>query len=157
VSPLTTTALAVTVACAVCLPIEGIAADMANQQPDREAQRVLATEDEWVAAEIGRDEATLLRVIDDRFVFNANSGTTSDKAQLIKNVLAWNMTGQTVSERTVLVQGDTAVVFGTTELRFAAEGKAEAKSLLRYTATYIKRDGQWRALALQMTRREGAP
>jgi ketosteroid isomerase-like protein len=130
---------------------------MTNEQLDREAQRVLATEDEWVAAEISRDEGTLLRVVDDRFVFNANNGKTLDKAQLIKNVLAWRMTGQTVSERTVLVQGDTAVVFGTTELRFASDGKEDTKSLLRYTATYIKRDGQWRALALQMARHEGAP
>jgi ketosteroid isomerase-like protein len=130
---------------------------MTNEPVDREAQRVLATEDEWAAAEVNRDEATLLRVMDDRFVFNANSGKLSDKAQLIKNVLAWKMTGQTVSERTVLVQGDTAVVFGTTELRFAVEGKEDTKSLLRYTATYVKRDGRWRALALQMARREAAP
>jgi ketosteroid isomerase-like protein len=143
--------------CALGLPTVGATAGMTNEQLDREAQRVLATEDEWVAAEISRDEGALLRVVDDRFVFNANNGKTLDKAQLIKNVLAWRMTGQTVSERTVLVQGDTAVVFGTAELRFASDGKEDTKSLLRYTATYIKRDGQWRALALQMARREGAP
>jgi hypothetical protein len=52
------------------------------------------------------------------------------------------------------VEGDTAVVFGTTELRFASAGKEDTISLLRHTATYIKREGQWRAFALQMAKRE---
>jgi len=141
---------------ALCLPTVGTSADMTNGPLDREGQYVLAVEDEWIAAEIDRDEATLGRVIDDQFVLNSSSGKTSGKAQLIATVLAWKMTGQTISERTVLVRGDTAVVFGTTELRFASEGKQDTKSLLRYTATYIKREGHWRALALQMTRRDGA-
>ena len=60
-----------------------------------EEQRVLAVEDQWINAEINRDEATLRRVIDDRFVYNSNSGNLSGKEDLIKNVLSWNMTGQT--------------------------------------------------------------
>jgi ketosteroid isomerase-like protein len=148
-------ALAVVVG-VLALQTEGVIAAMADEQVEAEAQRVLATEDEWIAAEIQRDEATLRRVIDDRFVFNANNGKLSDKATLIRNVLGWKMTGQTISERTVLVDGDTAVIFGTTELRFASDGKEDSKSLLRYTATYVRREGRWRALALQMTRREAA-
>lgn len=119
-----------------------------------EEQQVLAVEDEYVAAEIGRDEATLHRVLDDRFVFNANNGTTSGKAELIEGILSWNMTGQTITERTVLVDGDTAVVFGTTELRFASDDGEDSKSLLRYTATYVKRHAEWRFLALHMARHE---
>ncbi|UCH27305.1 MAG: nuclear transport factor 2 family protein [Trueperaceae bacterium] len=119
-----------------------------------EEQRVLATEDEYVAAEITRDETALRRILDDRFVLNAGDGTTSGKDALIESILSWNMTGQTISERTVVVEGDTAVTFGTTELRFALSDGEESTSLLRYTATYIKRAGQWRMLALQMVKRE---
>jgi len=144
------------IACVLTLPAEGASAAIANEQVEEEGQRVLAVEDEWIAAEINRDEATLRRVIDDRFVLNSNNGKTAGKAALIKNILGWKMTGQTISERTVLVEGDMAVTFGTTELEFASEGKQDSKSKLRYTAIYIKRGGQWRALALQMTKREGA-
>jgi ketosteroid isomerase-like protein len=119
-----------------------------------EEQRVLALEDEYVAAEISRDEATLRRIVDDRFVFNSNSGRTSGKVDLIHNILGWRMTGQTITERSVLVEGDTAVVFGTAELRFASDDKEDAKSLLRYTATYIKRQEEWRLIALHMARRD---
>lgn len=118
-----------------------------------EEEAVLAAEDAWIGAEISRDEATLRRVIDDRFVANSNNGETSGKESLIGSVLGWNMTGQSITERSVLVDGDTAVIFGTTELRFASPDGEETKSLLRYTTTYVKRDGQWRALALHMARR----
>ena len=140
----------------LALPAQGVTAVMEDAQMEAEGQHVLAVEDEWISAEINRDEAALRRVIDDRFVFNSSNGRTSGKADLIKSVLGWKMTGQTVSERTVLVDGDTAVVFGTTELRFASETREDSKTLLRYTATYVKRGGKWRALALQMTKRESA-
>jgi ketosteroid isomerase-like protein len=119
-----------------------------------EEQRILAVEDEWIDAEIKHDETTLRRIIDDRFVFNSNNGKTSGKETLIMNVLSWNMVAQNISERTVLVDGETAIIFGTTELRFASAGEKETVSLLRYTAIYVKRQDQWRAIALQMAKRE---
>ena len=119
-----------------------------------EEEQVLAVEDEYVRAEISREEAVLQAIIDDRFVFNQNSGSTSGKAELIESILEWEMTGQRISERSVLVAGDTAVVCGTAELRFAGEDQVETKSVLRYTTAYIKRQKGWRMLALHMSRRE---
>ena len=146
--------VAFAVAAMLAFPVGGASTAVSGASASTEEQRVLAVEDEWIGAEINRDEITLRRVIDDRFVLNSSSGKTSDKTTVIKNILAWNLVGQTITERSVLVEGDTAVVFGTTELRFATAGKEDTTSLLRYTATYIKRGGQWRALALQMAKRE---
>ena len=131
----------------------GLTADTADESTRTEAQRVLALEDEYVAAEVRRDEEALRRLVDDRFVFNSNDGKTLDKAALIGNVLGMNMVAQTLSERTVLVDGDIAVVCGTAELRFAAAGKADTASVLRYTSSYVKRGEQWRMLALHMAKR----
>ena len=64
-----------------------------------------------------------------------------------------NMTGQAISERTVMIEGDLAFIFGTAELRLHPPGTAERRSELRYTSAYVKRDGQWRMLALQMVPR----
>ena len=124
-----------------------------NAAAQTEESRVLAAEDEYIAAEINRDEVALRRLIDDRFVFNSSRGTTTGKEDLIQNVLKMNMVGQAIRERSVLIEGDIALVFGTSELRFANTGKPESVSTLRYTSTYVNRQGQWRFLALQMQQR----
>ena len=118
-----------------------------------EEQYVLAAEDEYVAAEVNRDEATLRRLVDDRFVLNSSNGTTKGKEELITSVLKMAMVGQTLRERTVLIEGDIAFIFGTADLRFGVPGKEDSVSSLRYTSTYVKRQGQWRMLALQMQKR----
>jgi hypothetical protein len=114
-------------------------------------QQVIATETDWVQAEIHRDAAMLDRVLDDRFLVNSSKGPPRDKTSVIADTLGWNMVSQTITDRTVLVDGDTAIVFGTANFRFAVEGKDDEVSSARYTTAYIKRDGRWRALALQMT------
>ena len=118
-----------------------------------EELRVLATEDEYVAAEVSRNEVALRRLVDDNFRYNTSGGTTTDKEKLIQGLLKMNMVGQTTKERSVLLEGNVALVFGTAEIRFASPGKPESTSTLRYTATYINRQGQWRMLALQMQQR----
>jgi len=118
-----------------------------------EEQRVLGAEDEYIAAEVTRDEAALRRLVDDRFAFNSSKGTTIGKEDFIQSVLKLAMVGQTVRERSVLIEGDVALIFGTAELRFADPGNEESVQSLRYTSTYVKRQGQWRMLALQMQQR----
>jgi ketosteroid isomerase-like protein len=118
-----------------------------------EEQRVLSTEDEYIAAEVARDEATLRRIVDDRFAFNSSNGAITGKEDLIQTVLKLTMVGQTIRERTVLLEGDFALIFGTAELRFADPGKEESVQNLRYTSIYVKRQGLWRMLALQMQQR----
>jgi steroid delta-isomerase-like uncharacterized protein len=120
---------------------------------ESEEQHVLDAEDAYVAAELSRDEAALRRIVDDRFVFNSSNGQTTGKEELIQALLEMAMTGQDVTERSVLIEGDVALVFGTTELRFAAPEGTERVSTLRYTSTYVRREGDWRLLALQMQAR----
>ena len=114
---------------------------------------VLAAEDAYVAAEVDRDEAGLRHLVDDAFVFNASSGTTLGKAAFIRNVLDMGMTGQTLRERTVRVEGSFALIFGTADLEFAGEDGTESVSSLRYTSVYAKRVEGWRMIALQMQAR----
>jgi hypothetical protein len=116
-----------------------------------EEQRVLAADDEFVAAEVARDEATLRRLVDDAFRFNSSRGTTTDKEHLIQSVLRTHLISQSSSERSVLLEGNIALVFGTDELLAAASGEPDmSPTKLRYTATYVNRGGEWRLLALQV-------
>jgi ketosteroid isomerase-like protein len=143
-----------TVAMIACVGTAASARDVtATSTPQTEEQRVLAAEDEYAAAEVSRDEATLRRLLDDRFVYNSSRGTTSGKEELIREVLGMAMVGQTLRERTVLVEGDIAFIFGTADLRFAGPDRTETTSSLRYTSVYVNRQGLWRMLALQMQQR----
>jgi hypothetical protein len=138
------------------LPTAGTAQErsaLSNQKIHAEEARVLATEDEYVAAEVARDEAALRRIVDESFRFNSDRGITTGKEELIQGVLKMSMVGQTITERSVLLEGKLALVFGTSEIVVAKPGQGESTSLLRYTATYVNREGQWRMLALQMQRR----
>lgn len=117
-----------------------------------EEQRVLAIEDEYVVAEVNRDEAALRRILDDRFLWNRSNGSTTGKEDYIQNIMSdsFSLVGQTIRERSVLLHGDVAFVFGTADLRFARAGQPETMSSLRYTAAYVRHEGQWRMLVLQM-------
>jgi len=139
---------------AVLGPITSYAQGMTASVPQQsEEQRVLAAEDEYIAAEVARDEAALRRLIDDRFAFNSSKGTITGKEAFVQSMLNLAMVGQQIRERSVLIEGDVALVFGTTELRIADPGKDESVQHLRYTSTYVRRQGQWRMLALQMQQR----
>ena len=146
--------LAAIIASTVLGQITSYAQVMTTSAPQQtEEQRVLAAEDEYIGAEIARDEATLRQLVDDRFAFNSSKGTITGKEDFVQSVLKLAMVGQRIRERSVLIEGDIALIFGTAELRFADPGKGESVQDLRYTSTYVKRQGQWRMLALQMQQR----
>jgi hypothetical protein len=118
-----------------------------------EEQRVLAAEDEYVSAEVSRDEAALRRLIDARFVRILNNGSTYGKDELIQGVLKLRMSRQSLRERLALVEGDFAVVIGTADVWFVHPDKPDTLTTLRYSSTYIKREGQWRMLSLHLQQR----
>jgi ketosteroid isomerase-like protein len=120
---------------------------------ESEGAIVLAAEDAYVAAEVSRDEAALRRLVDEKFVYNSAGGVTSGKEELIRNILGLNMTGQTISERSVVLEGGMAVILGTAELVFQDPGQPPRISRLRYTSVWVKRDEGWRMFALQMQAR----
>ncbi len=116
-------------------------------------REVLAAEDAYVAAEVGRDEAVLQRMVDERFTFNRSDGSTTGKAELIEGVMDMRMAGQDITDRTVLVEGDVGLIFGSADIRFVADDGTETVERYRYTSAYVKRGGEWKFLALQMTGR----
>ncbi len=119
-----------------------------------EEQLIAALEDEWLDAEVNHDEATLRRIIDDRYTMNLRSGTTLGKEKYIADILAGVMISASITERTVLVDGDTAVTFGTVNVVDPGEDtSSSAPRSSRFTLVYVRRDGQWRALAFHIGER----
>ena len=115
---------------------------------------------QWAAAEDKADSATLRSILDDRFNATFGSGKTYNKEAYIKAMIGDGVvdaTGsQTLTDETVLVDRDTAVVIGTDTARGTDKGEAYT-IVYRYTITYIWREGRWRALAEHIARVPKAP
>jgi ketosteroid isomerase-like protein len=112
-------------------------------------QQVLNLEREWVDAEIKHDAATLRRILSDKFLASFGAGKPYAKEAFIKEIVSGDVDpteSQTLTDRTVIVDGDTAVVVGTGTGRGTRKGAAYTE-VYRYTATYIYRNGHWIALA----------
>lgn len=112
--------------------------------------QVLAAEDAYVSAEVSHDEQALHRLVDEHFVYNSSDGSTTGKQEFIATVLNMNMIDQVISERSVIIEGDLGIIFGTTDLTLQKPGGEDHLSRLRYTSVYVKRGDQWKMLALQM-------
>ena len=112
-------------------------------------QQVLDLSKEWVAAEIKHDANTLRRILDDKFVASFGAEKPYDKEAFIKLIVTGDVDpteSQTLTDETVVIDQDTAVVVGTDTLRGTKKGAAYTL-VARYTVTYIRRHGEWAALA----------
>lgn len=118
--------------------------------PNRVAEQQLRKlEREWTAAEINRDGATLRRILDDRFIATFGAGKSVDKEGFIKVAIgdsADTTLSQDLTEETVRVVQDTAVIFETDTVRGINHSKPYTL-VLRISTTYIKHHGRWVALA----------
>jgi hypothetical protein len=104
---------------------------------------------EWAAAEVKHDATTLQRILDDKFVASFDAKKPYDKEAFIKEILAGDVDpteSQTLTDETVAIDHDTAVVVGTDTVRGTDKGAAYTL-VFRYTVTYIRRHGEWVALA----------
>jgi ketosteroid isomerase-like protein len=92
---------------------------------------------------------TLRHILDDRFVATFGAAKPLDREGFIKEVIGSDtdkIVSQDLSDETVRVDGDTAVVVETDTVRGTDNGEPYTQ-VLRITTTYIKRHGGWVALA----------
>jgi len=117
--------------------------------PTDAKEQVLDLGKEWVAAELKHDASTLRRILDDKFVASFGAEKPYDKEAFIKQIVSGDVDpteSQTLTDETVIIDRDTAVVVGTDTVRGTEKGEAYT-AVYRYTVTYIRRHGQWVALA----------
>jgi ketosteroid isomerase-like protein len=122
--------------------------DSKNLPPADAKQQVLDLGKVWVNAEVKRDAATLRRILDDKFVASFGTEKPYDKEAFIKLLTTSDdfIESETLTDETVIVDHDTAVVVGTDTVRGKEKGTAYTV-VYRYTVTYVRRNGQWLALA----------
>jgi ketosteroid isomerase-like protein len=138
-----------TLAC--CIVASSVATEPTHPQaapPTVARQQLLDLEKEWAAAEDKYDPTVLRRILDERFVATFNAAKTYDKEAFIK-LFAGDVdptASQTLTYEAVIIDGDTAVLVGIDTARGTRNG-APYTEVYKYTATYIRRQGRWLALA----------
>lgn len=137
---------------ACCLTISYLAAEPSYPKPvpvTYAKQEVLDVGKKWVAAEVKHDATTLRRILDDQFIASFGAEKPYDKEAFIKLIVTGDVDpteSQTLTDETVVVDGDTAVVVGTDTVRGTHNGVAYTV-VYRYTVTYVRRHNEWLALA----------
>ena len=139
-----------------CMAASSMAAEPTSSQaapPTDARQQVLDVDKAWAAAEDNHDEAMLRRILDERFLGTFSSGKTYNKEAFLKAILSADVdptAPQSLTYEAVLIDGDTAIVIGT-DTRHGTRDGAPYTKVAKYTVTYIHRNGQWVALAEQLS------
>jgi len=108
-------------------------------------QLITRKEGEWVAAILGKDIVAIDRLLADDFIGTTNDQTYS-KEEAIADVKSGNHESLSLDNIEVRVFGDAAVAtMGQNEK--SQHGKEDFSGRYLFTNVWVKRDGQWRAVA----------
>jgi ketosteroid isomerase-like protein len=126
---------------------------------DKKAAKVDATvraitdlEHRWAEAFVKKDATTLRTVLAPTYHDTDESGNTSTLDQLVSMATSPDAKVEaiTITDIHVATYGKTAVVTGTATQRGSYKGQAFAPKVV-FTDTFVKRNGQWQAVASQRT------
>lgn len=120
----------------------------------KEERAVLELERAYDDAVERGDVAGVGRILADDFIATSSRGELRSKAAELDDMKPspdYVMEGFNLDDINVRVFGGTAVATGRSTLKVAYKGQSNT-SVFRYTRVYVKRKGQWRAVAQQLTR-----
>ena len=109
------------------------------------AGTIEALEQQWVAAILGKDTATIDRLLADDFVGTTNSQRYV-KRQALDDVRDGTHTILRLDDVQVRVYGDTAIV-DIDQTEKSRHGKADFSGSYVFTDVWVKRDGVWKAVS----------
>jgi ketosteroid isomerase-like protein len=113
---------------------------------------LIAAENNWVAAELHHDSASLSRLMSDDLVMTETDGSVIDKAQEIAFAADSSARLELLEthDMKVHIHGDTAVVVGA----FHEKGTYHSKPFEhqgRFTDTWVRQKGMWQCIASQFS------
>jgi ketosteroid isomerase-like protein len=112
---------------------------------------LLYMEQEWNDAEMKRDVTWHERSYSDDFTGSARNGVQRTKSEDIASVSKSNLDFAELSDLDVRVEGNTGVVTGVNHVKGKDEKGVAFDRNVRFTDTFVKRDGRWLVWASQST------
>ena len=115
-------------------------------------EQIKSLEEERNRAILRGDAATLERMTSDDYTFITLRGELRTKAEIVKGFQSgsFKYESRTISELNVRVYGDTAIVTGRSTQKGMENGE-DYSGDYRFTRVYLKQNGCWVTVALQIT------
>jgi ketosteroid isomerase-like protein len=125
----------------------------AARPPEDVAQTLTKLENDWAKAGLAGDAAGLEKLLTPDYVYTNQDGEMATRAEMVAGVKSGSTryTTFTVEDLKVHVYGDAAVVTGKGSIKGKENGKP-IDEVLRFTDTWVMRDGRWVCAATQVTR-----
>jgi ketosteroid isomerase-like protein len=125
-----------------------------SAQTGRIEREVFAVNKAWADAQVKGDLEALDKIFHDDLIVTSGNGTIRDKkGELadLKPAPDFKTYFFNTEDVRVKVYGKTAVVTGHAKWRINYKGQ-DADNERRYTSVYVKQNGRWQMVALQVTR-----
>jgi len=115
-------------------------------------QEILRIENERNRAVVSGDAAALDRLTAADYTFITLRGELRTKDEIVQGFKSgsFHYDTRTISDLTVRVYGNTAIVVGRSNQKGSENGK-DYSGDYRFTRVYVKQGGQWQTVALQTT------
>lgn len=127
------------------------AAQPAQAGRDDDAEMIKQLNREIIEAlMLENDPAPLQKAALDQYLVIAPGGRVETKAQAVAGADALDVAGMEISNEQVIFQGDAAVIVGKLDIDGAMQPMGKLPPM-KFMATLVKTDGEWRALSRSMT------
>ena len=122
-------------------------------KPDSTIQLLTAQADAWDQAIVAKNAAAVAANVASDFTQIESGGAVVGRDEFVKDLLdpSLRIDPYKVEDFGVRVYGDTALLTGRIRMTGSAEGKPFS-SHFRYIDVYVKRDGVWKVVSIQITR-----
>jgi ketosteroid isomerase-like protein len=123
-----------------------------SEKRTNDEQQVRQLEHEWVNAFIQGDTETLDRILAEDFIFTDPEGRLLTKAEWLADLKSGELNFESIhlDNLQVRMYGDAAVANGRVTVK-AQSKEGGFNGQYCYTDMYVKRNGQWQAVAEQAT------
>lgn len=136
------------------LPILALLSAAPQEPPLPDGAAILALDQARADAEIARDQSALGRIVDERFAAAIGADpSVIDKPAYLRWVMAQRHGADTradLTDRTLKVDGDMAVLLETARRQGGDRGAAAAPTAMRVMAVFVRRADGWKVFALHL-------
>ena len=139
--------------CAILATLVAACAAAPAPRVDSTVRLLTAQADAWDKAIVAKNAAAVAANVAPDFTQIESGGAVIDREEFVNDLLdpSLRIDPYEVEDFGVRVYGDTALLTGRIRMTGSAEGKAFV-SHFRYIDVYVKRDGVWKVVSIQITR-----